>query len=437
MINRLSANEQMKLIRKRDVSAREVLEAHLDEISSRNAKVNAFITIDEDGARQTADHLDAKAKWGEWTGPLHGLPVGIKDTAPVRGMRYTSGSLLYKDRVSDQDAHHVANLRSAGAVILGKTNAPAFGHGRHGGQTDNAIVGLTRNPLDLRKTTSSSSGGSAAALAAHFVALADGSDIAGSIRGPAAWCGLYGLRPTSGVVPFWPKIDPFVGTDVIGPMARTIDDLALFFDALRRPNIAPLHEVPDAISSTSSPFTGLRVAWCMNPDGAKTTNAVLRAINPLKKILTDAGAIVEDVQPVLSGLHAAQSTLRCFGFRVNRGAELEANRHLCSDEILVTLDRANALTADEVVEAQRTRNRVIVRITQFFEAYDIMVWPTSTHPPYDAEAMAADIKEDWKPLELTPVLEIPALTIPVGTTLDGMPCGAQLIGPTLTSCFEP
>ncbi len=428
MLNNLSASQQAALIRRRDVSVRELLDAHVAAIEEHNATVNAFITLDLAGARARADALDAQHRRGAVSGALFGLPIGIKDAAPVAGLRFTHGSRAFADDIATVNAAHVDNLLDAGAIVLGKTNLPELGHGRHGGQTDNAIAGLTRNPLNPAKTVGSSSGGSAAALAAHFVALADGSDIAGSIRGPAAWCGLYGLRPTSGVVPNWPKIDPFEGTDVIGPMARTADDLALCFDAMRAPRRAPLSDTPDALVAGANPLQGLRIAWCLTPAGARTSEAVVAALSPLRQLLTDAGAEVIDAEPDLSGLHAAQATLRAFGVSCKLGEQISRAPAQFSPELVAATARGDALTADQLRDAMRTRDRAIHTVERFFETCDVLLWPTTTQLPFAADATADGILEDWTPIELTPALQLPALAFPVASTPDGMPCGVQLIG---------
>ena len=429
MPNRLSATRQIALIRSGEVAARELLEAHIEEIDSRNGLINAFLCVDAEGARSVADRMDQLALQGDFAGPLHGVVVGIKDNAAVARLPCTYGCRAFQHNIPTHDAAHVANLRDAGAIILGKTNMPEFGHGRFGGQTHNALAGLTRNPWNPECTVSSSSGGAAAALAAHFVALADGSDIAGSIRGPAAWCGLYGLRPTPGIVPSWPKSDPLDGIDVFGPMARTADDLSLMFDALRGPRAAPLHDVPDPIDVRGSVLEGLRVAWCMNPAGSNPRNEVLEAISHLKVILTDAGAIVEDAVPDLTGLHAAQAVLRSFGVLRKLGPEIEARPDQFSAELRQALMHGKSLSVNQLAVANRDRDRAVNTMAAFFRRYDVLAWPTSTGLPFPAEAETGGITEDWTPIELTPALQLPALAIPVGKTPDGMPCGIQLIGP--------
>ena len=439
MLNNLSASQQAALIRRRDVSVRELLDAHIAAIEQHNATINAFITLDLSSARARADALDAQHGRGAVSGALFGLPIGIKDSAPVAGLRFTRGSRAFADDIATVNAAHVDNLLDAGAIVLGKTNLPELGHGRHGGQTDNAIAGLTRNPLNPAKTVGSSSGGSAAALAANFVALADGSDIAGSIRGPAAWCGLYGLRPTSGVVPYWPKDDPFNGTDVVGPLARTAADLRMMFDAMRSPRKASLFDTATGAAASGADASGaaasgtllqgLRVAWCMAPAGAQTSDPVISALAPLRHILTDAGAVVIDAEPEFSGLHAAQAQLRQFGVFVKHGERIAAAPALFSDELCAACAAGRGITTETLASALRTRDHAVHTLTRFFASVDVMVWPSSTALPFDAEATADAIHEDWTPLELTPVLQVPALSIPVGTTPDGMPCGAQLIGP--------
>ena len=428
-LNRLSASQQARLIREKSISCTELLEVYLAEIEAHDRDVNAFVTLDIEGAREQARRLDKLAASDQFLGSLHGLPVGIKDLSPVANMRCTFGSIAYENNIAERDATHVTNLREAGANIIGKTNTPEFGHGRFGGQTDNLVSGLTRNPLDLRKTVSSSSGGSAAALAGCFVALADGSDIAGSIRGPAAWCGLYGLRPTSGIVPVWPSASPFNGTNVIGPMSRTITDLSIFFDALRGPGVAPLHDTPDPIDEGAWKLENLRIGWCLTPDGANTASEIGEALEPLRKILVDAGAVVQEAEPDFAGLHSAQALLRNFGVVVKLGKEIAARPQCFSDELQLAVAKGEALSNQELVNALRVCDRAYHNVCTFFGSFDLMIWPTSTQRPFAADARSDDIREDWKPIELTPVLQLPALALPVAKTPDGMPCGVQLIGP--------
>ena len=427
MLNKLPAVKQGELIRTGQASVSEVLEAHIESIDQSEQLINAFVTLDVEGSRKKAIELDNQKTKHHPEQPLYGLPVGIKDHNQVAGLPCTFGSLAFQDYIPDFDAAHVSNIRQAGAIILGKTNMPEFGHGRYGGQTDNLLCGLTRNPWNTEKTASSSSGGAAAALAANFVSLADGSDIAGSIRGPAGWCGLYGLRPTSGVVPAWPKVDPLDGTSVIGPMARTIDDLALLFAAMRGPHHAPLYETPEHFNSESFDPSNLRIAWCMNPGGSNTCDAVMDTLSPLKTMLIESGAKVTETEPDLAGLHQAQAILRRFGLLVNHEKMILEHEDLISPEIRKALERAQALSKVEIVDAIRVRDQAVHTITSFFTDYDLMIWPTSTQLPFDAEAK--EIHEDWTPIELTPVLQLPALSVPVAMTPDSMPCGVQFIGP--------
>ncbi len=220
-----------------------------------------------------------------------------------------------------------------------------------------------------------------------------------------------------------------MGTDVIGPMARKIADLDLLFDSLRGPKLAPLHDVPDTLNDIGWDLRGLRVAWAMQPDGSDTSGEVMDALERLRIIMQEAGALVEESEPDLAGIHSAQAKLRSFGLLTKHGKKMNEQPELYSDELKASLARGESLTAEDLVEATRACDRAVHSITEFFGSYDIMIWPTSTKMPFRADAKADEIGEDWKPLELTPVLQVPALAIPVGTTPDEMPCGVQLIGP--------
>ncbi|WP_291732409.1 amidase, partial [Leisingera sp. F5] len=253
-ITALSAEDMTAKLRARDLSARDVLAAHKTQTEARESTVNAFVTLDWDAAEARAAELDAMAASGAFAGPLHGLPVAIKDCFETKGLRTTWGSRSFEAHVPDFDALHVARLRAAGAVITGKSNTPEF---TFSGQTSNLVAGTTRNPLNPEKTVAGSSGGAAAALAAHMVALADGSDLGGSTRTPAAWCGVVGYRPTPGLIPYDPNPAPFDGLSVPGPMARTLRDLVLMLEAMQgntprqplgfwqdMPRLASLEEAP-------------------------------------------------------------------------------------------------------------------------------------------------------------------------------------------------
>src|SRR3954449_11381280 len=228
------ATELAGMVRAREVSARELLDAHLERIERLNPELNAIVTLDADGARAAADAADARLIAGEPVGPLHGLPVAHKDTHATGGMRTTWGSPLHADDIPAHDELAVARLRAAGALRVGKTNVPEFAAGSH---TFNTLFGATHNPYRHGLSAGGSSGGGAAALAAGLVPLAEGSDMGGSLRNPAAFCNVVGLRPTPGRVPTWPTPLGWSTLSVQGPMGRTVGDVALQLSALAGPDL--------------------------------------------------------------------------------------------------------------------------------------------------------------------------------------------------------
>ena len=229
-ITALTARAMAQKLRRKELSAAEVLAAHKVRVEAAEAEVNAFITLDWQAAEARAAELDAMAAEGRFAGPLHGVPVAIKDVFETKGLRTTWGSRSFESHVPGFDALHVARLRAAGALIVGKTNTPEFAFS---GQTTNLVSGTTRNPLDPSRTVAGSSGGAAAALAAKMVPLADGSDLGGSTRTPAAWCGIVGYRPTSGLIPMSPNPVPFDGLSIPGPMARNVSDLVMLLEVMQ------------------------------------------------------------------------------------------------------------------------------------------------------------------------------------------------------------
>ncbi len=267
----MAATDLARMIRSRELSAAELLEATLARIEAVNPAVNAIVTLAAEQARATAADLDARAARGEFAGPLHGLPIAIKDLAETAGIRTTFGSPVYSSHVPAFDAPHVALLKRAGAVVIGKTNTPEFGAGS---QTFNPVFGVTRNPYDTRLTPGGSSGGAAAAVATGMIPFADGSDVAASVRNPAAFCGLVGLRTTPGLVPGGPLhpglpsalFDPL---EVVGPIARTAEDAALLLAGMcgRDPGrpLARPDQPGDFLGLRPASLPGLRIAWTYRP----------------------------------------------------------------------------------------------------------------------------------------------------------------------------
>jgi amidase len=433
-----TAVELAALLAAGTVSAREVTAAHLDRIDAVGPAVNAVVTVTADAAMQRAGQLDDEfAKTGP-VGPLHGLPVAHKDLAETRGVRTTYGSLVFANHVPDFDALHVARMREAGAVSLGKTNTPEFGAGSH---TFNEIFGATRNPYDFSKSSGGSSGGAAAALAARLIALADGSDMGGSLRNPAAFCNVVGLRPSPGRVPVWPTGDPWSPMSLVGPMARTVRDLALLLDAMAGPDDrSPLSlETPDRSFSSvfAEPRGRLRVAFSPDLGGLPVDPQVRAGLAEARAVLEQLGCDVVDDTPDLRGADEAFTTWRAVSFAASYAPLLRKHRDRLKDTVVWNIEQGMALTGDDIARAIRLRARVHENARTFFESYDVLCAPVTQVPPFDVEL-------DWvHDIDGTPmstyiewmrsctritVTGLPAMSVPCGFTDAGLPIGMQLVG---------
>lgn len=422
-----SASELARLLRAGAVTSVEIAEAHLERIRAVNPQVNALVTIDEAGALARAKELDSMARAGRFAGPLHGVPLVVKDTFPTAGLRTTWCSRTFADHVPRHDAIHVARLRAAGAIIIGKSNAAEFAYGA---QTTNPLFGTSRNPHDLSRTVSGSSGGAAAALAAGLAVLADGSDLGGSIRAPAGFTGVVGLRPTSRIVPLAGTAAPFDGLNVPGPMARTVGDARLMLDIMA--GASPEDPLSQGVTLNRTAerhdLAGLRFAWCMTPAGTPIHPDVASALAPARNRLEAAGGRVEEADPGIGEMTAAQQTFRDWSARLElAGLEMERRTEL-GLELQRTLMRADRLTPDDLAAAEAIRRRGWDKMRGFFERHDVLVWPTNCQPAYAADADVADLGLDETPILATPALGLPALTIPFGSTPGRLPVGLQLIG---------
>src|SRR4249919_2047228 len=309
-----TARSMVAAIRAQEISARELLDLHLARIAERNHQLTAIVSLDEERARAGAAEADAATARGEALGPLHGLPFAFKDTHEVAGWRTTYGSLLFADHVSDTDDLVVARIRAAGAVPIGKTNVPEFAAGSH---TFNTVFGTTLNPVDPTRSAGGSSGGAACALASGMVPLADGSDMGGSLRHPASFCGVVGLRPSLGRVPAWPLYNQWETTSVGGPMARNVGDLALLLSVMAGPD----PRAPQALGDPGIVFappvtgslTGLRVAVAPDLGGVLEVEAeVASVVSGSVAVFESAGATVSSAYPTLPDADDTFRTLRAW-----------------------------------------------------------------------------------------------------------------------------
>jgi amidase len=436
------ATELAALVRRREVSARELVDAHLDRIERLDPQLNAIITLDADGARAAADDADARLAAGEPVGPLHGLPVAHKDTHATGGMRTTWGSPLHADTVPAQDELVVARLKAAGAIRVGKTNVPEFAAGSH---TFNTLFGVTRNPYRQGLSAGGSSGGAAAALAAGLVPIAEGSDMGGSLRNPAAFCNVVGLRPTPGRVPTHPAAIGWSQLSVQGPMGRTVADVALGLSALAGPD----PRVPIALSDPGAPFaaplptelTGLRVAWAPDLGGRVPVDpAITTVLETSLAAFADLGATVEEDCPDLTGADEAFGVLRAWLFEASYGDLVRRHPDQVKETIRWNAARGAELTGADVGRAEVAHTRLYEQVVAFFDRYDVLLAPTTQVLPFPVEQeYPTSVDSADGPVEfgdyvawmrsctLISATGCPALSVPGGFTPDGLPVGLQVV----------
>ena len=434
----LSATELTRLIRTREVSCEEVMRAHLEQIERVNPMVNAIVTLLPERALDGARMADATIASGQPVGPLHGLPVAHKDLLVTKGIRTTFGSPIYQDFVPDTDAILVERLRAAGAITIGKTNTPEFGAGS---QTFNPVFGATRNPWDLTKTCGGSSGGAAVALACGMMPLADGSDFGGSLRNPASFCNIAGFRPSAGRVPSWPTVNAWFSLPVLGPMARTVEDLALMLSATAGPDARAPISINESGSVFAGPlardFRGLRVAWSRDLGGLPVDTRVTEALSSGRRVLEAIGVQVEDADPDLADADEVFRVLRAWNFETSFGALLKTQRHLMKDTVIWNIEEGARLTGAQVGGAELKRTELYHRVRRFMEQYAFLAAPVVQVPPFDVnQPWVTEINGekmhtylDWmKSCYAISATGLPAVSVPCGFTRDGLPVGLQIVG---------
>jgi amidase len=433
------ATELAAMIRGKEVSARELLEAHLDRIDRVNPSLNAIVTLDADGARAAADAADAALAAGEPLGPLHGLPIAHKDTHATGGLRTTWGSPLFRDTVPARDELVIARLRAAGAVRMGKTNVPEFAAGSH---TFNSLFGVTHNPYRHGLSAGGSTGGGAAALAAGLVPLAEGSDMGGSLRNPAGFCNVVGLRPTPGRVPTWPAPIGWSTLSVQGPMGRTVADVALQLTAIAGPDLrVPISlEAPGAVFAAPLPIdlTGLRVAWAPDLGGWVAVDpAITEVLAATLGVFRELGAEVEEDCPDLDGADEVFGTLRAWLFAQAHLEKSRTHPELVKESIRWNAELGAMLTGADIARAEVAHTRLYERMVEFFGRYDVLLAPTTQVLPFPVEleypteigGVRQENYLEWmRSCTLISATGCPALSVPGGFTADGLPAGLQIIG---------
>src|SRR5687767_3023202 len=433
----LSAIELAARMRRKDVSARDVMSAHLARIERVNPKVNAIVTLVADRAMADAARADDLAKGGT-PGPLHGLPVAHKDLVDTAGIRTTRGSRFYRDTVPALDAVIVSRIRAAGAIACGKTNTPEFGAGS---QTFNEVFGATRNPYDLTRTCGGSSGGAAVALACGMVPIADGSDMGGSLRNPAAFCNVVGLRSAPGRVPVWPSTSAWLPFSVQGPMARTVADVALLLSAIVGPDARSPIAIRESGERFRAPlgrdFKGVRVAWSRDLGGLPVDGRVTRVLETQRTTFERLGCVVEDGQPDFTDAREIFQTWRAVAFAAKYGPLLAQHRHQMKDTVVWNIEQAGKLSARDVGDAETKRTALYHRVRTFMTRHEFLVLPTTQVPPFDVtqpyvteiEGVRLPTYIDWmRACSDITVTGLPAISVPGGFTADGLPVGLQIVG---------
>ncbi len=432
-----SAIELRALLDLRQVSAVELMEAHLAQIDRVNPIVNAIIThVPREQVLVAAGASDERRLRGEPIGLLEGLPIAHKDLFDTRGLRTTYGSRIYRDHVPEADSPIVARIKAAGAITIGKTNTPEFGLGS---QTFNEVFGATCNPYDLSKTCGGSSGGAAVALATGMLPIADGSDVGGSLRNPAGYCNVVGLRSSPGRVPgaigAWDRL----GTS--GAMGRNVADVALVMQAISGPATgSPLaYGEPGAVfaANLEREFRGTKIAWSRDLGGLPIdprTTAVLEAARPA---FTAIGCEIEEADPDLTGAHEAFRVQRAVNMVARYASLLRDHRPQLKDTAIWNIEEGLALTGEEVGDAERLRQALFVRMHAFFERYEFLVSPVSQVPPFpidqpyitEINGFPMETYLDWmKSCYLISATGHPAISVPCGFTPEGLPVGVQIVG---------
>ena len=434
----LSIAELSSLMRARTVSSEEVTEAHLARIERLNPTLNAFVTVMSAQAREAARRADAEMKAGRWRGPLHGVPIGLKDIFDTAGVRTTNGSSFFRDNVPTEDAESVRRLKEAGAVLVGKLNTHEFAAGS---TTNNPWYGPTRNPWALDRAPVGSSGGSGAAVAAFLCPGATGTDTGGSIRGPAACCGIVGLKPTYGRVSIRWIYPNAVSLDHAGPMTRTARDAGLLLGAMagydRRDPASADVPVPDYTAGIDACVGGLRLALCPDLHFLELDAAVARALDEASRVLAGLGAKLETVPfPLASEVPATREALSRGEFMALHRARFAAQPEGYGADVRARLAEGDKITLDDYVRACRMRETLRRELDELLRVVDALILPVA---PCEAPLIATGAaRVNGKEVtfasglamrQVLNVVGLPAVAVPIGFGESGLPLSMQIVGP--------
>lgn len=435
------ASELRKLIASKKLSPLELTELYLKRIETLNPKLNAFLTVTADLAIEAAREAEAAVLRGDKLGPLHGIPTSIKDLVPTKGIRTTRGSLTLNDWIPDNDDVVVERIKQAGAIILGKTNTPEFGQS---GTTENKLGDDCRNPWNPERVAGGSSGGAGSSLAAGLNPIAQGSDGGGSIRIPASFCGVYGIKGTQGRVPR--KYNQLMGNlpinfSQIGPMSRTVLDSAIFMNVMAGPHPqdpgSALGAPPDFTSQLNKGVTGLRIGWTPDLGSASVDPEVASVTEKAAKVFEDLGATVEPatLRIDVTALHQLYRILTNVSHYLSYGSAFEDHPEMLMDYVYSNIENGKAITGTEYATATSALAQHRNSVAAYFDEFDLLLTPTLAVPafPCGERPTIIDGKDvDWKghyPFTFGFNMSgNPAASVPCGFSHDGLPIGLHIVG---------
>lgn len=435
-----SAFEIREMVSSKQVSPVELTQLFYNRIEKLDTQLNAYLTLNYDEAMRLAREAETAVARGDNLGPLHGVPISIKDLELTKGIRTTSGSLHFKDRVPDEDSIVVERVRKAGAIILGKTNTPEFGHK---GTTENLLGDACRNPWNTERTPGGSSGGAAAALAAGLCSLATGSDGGGSIRIPASFCGLYGIKPTQGRVPRYGGASaPILAnqTSQSGPLSRTVRDSALLLQVLAGHDSRDPGSIrdapPDFLAALRKGVSGLKVAWSSDYGYAPVEPEVIEVCARAAKVFEELGCTVEDTDLALDAPTEPFKTIFSVNTYAAMGSAVDEFEHEFTDYFMDNMRFARTVTASDYVRAVGYIDRLKAQFAEQFQRYDLILSPTMAVPPFTVGENPSRIAgREVDPftgfLPFTFPINMNGLTaasIPAGFSSDGLPIGLHVVG---------